>query len=86
MGKSLLKKLIKDGGQNPIEPAKFGCKIFHGPFVYNFEEIYRLLKSYNITEQVENYNDLTNESLKNYFNSVYVRKANPNFDRANFNF
>ena len=26
MGKSLSKKLIKVGGQNPIEPAKYGCK------------------------------------------------------------
>ena len=23
--------LIAHGGQNPLEPAKFGCKIIHGP-------------------------------------------------------
>ena len=61
----MLKKLKFVGGQNPIEAAKNGCKIFHGPFVYNFEEIYRLLKSYNITEQVENYNDLTKKLIEN---------------------
>ena len=65
IGKSMLKKLKFVGGQNPIEAAKNGCKIFHGPFVYNFEEIYRLLKSYNITEQVENYNDLTKKLIEN---------------------
>ena len=39
IGKSLVKKLIKVGGQNPIEAAKMGCCIFHGPFVSNFHEI-----------------------------------------------
>ena len=44
MGKSLSKKLIKVGGQNPIEPAKCGCKIYHGPYISNFKEIYSFLK------------------------------------------
>ena len=44
MGKSLSKKLIKVGGQNPIEPAKCGCKIYHGPYISNFKEIYRYLR------------------------------------------
>ena len=43
MGKSFSKKLIKVGGQNPIEPAKCGCKIYHGPYVSNFKEIYEFL-------------------------------------------
>ena len=42
----MLKKLHKVSGQNPIEAAKLGCKIYHGPYVYNFKEIYELLKSY----------------------------------------
>ena len=42
-GKSLVKKLIKVGGQNPIEAGKMGCYIFHGPFVSNFAEIYHYL-------------------------------------------
>ena len=36
MGKSLL----PGGGQNPIEPAKLGCAILHGPYVENFTEVY----------------------------------------------
>jgi 3-deoxy-D-manno-octulosonic-acid transferase len=39
MGKSL----TGTGGQNPIEPAKLGCAILHGPNVGNFAEIYELL-------------------------------------------
>ncbi len=59
IGKSLIKKLQHVGGQNPIEAAKLGCKIYHGPYVYNFEEIYSLLNKYKISEQVTNVNELT---------------------------
>ena len=48
IGKSTLKKLENEGGQNPIDAAKLGCKIYHGPYVYNFKEIYELLKQKNI--------------------------------------
>ena len=59
IGKSMIKKLQKVGGQNPIEAAKLGCKIYHGPYVYNFKEIYALLKSYGISEEINNETDLT---------------------------
>ena len=39
--------LIKHGGQNPIEPAKYGLKILHGPNVHNFNDIYNYLKKKN---------------------------------------
>src|SRR5262249_43410283 len=35
--------LIPHGGQNPIEPAKFGAAILHGPHVANFADIYPAL-------------------------------------------
>jgi 3-deoxy-D-manno-octulosonic-acid transferase len=35
--------LIRHGGQNPIEPAKLGAAILHGPHVWNFAEIYGAL-------------------------------------------
>jgi 3-deoxy-D-manno-octulosonic-acid transferase len=41
MGKSLTAK----GGQNPIEAAKLGCAILHGPNVANFTDIYECLDS-----------------------------------------
>ena len=44
LGKSLLSKFKNAGGQNQIEAAKFGCKIYHGRYVYNFEEVYELFK------------------------------------------
>jgi 3-deoxy-D-manno-octulosonic-acid transferase len=53
--------LIKHGGQNPIEAARFGCKIIHGPNVWNFDEIYHLLKKYKVSNKVINLNQLTNK-------------------------
>lgn len=35
--------LVNHGGQNPIEPAKLGCAIIHGPHVHNFTDIYASL-------------------------------------------
>ena len=35
--------LVKHGGQNPIEAAKLGAAILHGPHVWNFAEIYAAL-------------------------------------------
>ena len=59
LGKSLATSLIKDSGQNPIEPARFGCKIFHGPYVSNFVEIYRYLEKLGITKEINNSNELS---------------------------
>ena len=33
--------LVKRGGQNPIEPASYKKPIVHGPYIFNFEKIYR---------------------------------------------
>jgi len=41
MGKSL----TASGGQNPIEAAKLGCAILHGPNVANFNDVYECLDS-----------------------------------------
>ena len=43
LGKSLIKSLIKNSGQNPIEPARLGCKIYHGPNTSNFDDVYNRL-------------------------------------------
>jgi len=59
LGKSLVKTLIDDSGQNPIEPARLGCKIFHGPYISNFHEIYKYLKSLGITKVVNSSDELS---------------------------
>ena len=77
MGKSLSKKLINDGGQNPIEPAKCGCKIYHGPYISNFKEIYGFLKEKKITYEVVNEIDLSQNLIKD-FNNKNINKKNIN--------
>jgi 3-deoxy-D-manno-octulosonic-acid transferase len=48
MGKSL----VAEGGQNPIEPAKLGCAILHGPNVDNFADIYAELSAAHAAARV----------------------------------
>ncbi len=50
MGKSL----TVGGGQNPIEPAKFGCAIIYGPQVENFSQVYDLLLYAGAATRVDN--------------------------------
>ena len=58
LGKSLIKSLEKDSGQNPIEPARLGCKILHGPYVSNFAETYDYLKKLGVAKKINNSNEL----------------------------
>ena len=56
MGKSLIGK----GGQNPLEPARHGISVLHGPNTDNFSDIYKLLDKLKITHKVNGVTSLTN--------------------------
>ena len=56
--------IINHGGQNPLEAARYGCKILHGPNVFNFLEIYKFLKINNISLKIHDQNTLTNILIK----------------------
>ena len=58
--------LIKHGGQNPLEPARFGCKIIYGPHITNFKEIYKKLDSMGISKNFRSYNSGINIIKKKY--------------------
>ena len=51
--------LINHGGQNPLEPVRFGCRVINGPFVSNFKEIYDYLIKEKISSQVKSLKSLT---------------------------
>ena len=51
--------LVRHGGQNPIEPAKLGAAILHGPHVWNFAEIYSALDAAHGAEPVADVGQLT---------------------------
>ena len=59
IGKSLVNSLKKNSGQNPIEAARLGCKIFHGPNVSNFVEIYDYLKTLRIAKLISDTDELS---------------------------
>ena len=75
LGKSLVKSLKEVGGQNPIEPSRLGCKIFHGPNVSNFVEIYEYLKSLNVAKEVNNPQELSQSLVEE------LRKEKTNNDQ-----
>jgi len=56
--------LISHGGQNPIEPARMGCSIYHGPHINNFKEVYSYLDSHNISKKINTINNLKRFLLK----------------------
>ena len=60
--------LINHGGQNPIEAARFGLKIIHGPNIKNFKDIYDFFKKKKITfkvNTVKNIVETTKKFIKN---------------------
>ena len=46
--------LVPHGGQNPLEPARTGSYILHGPYIQNFTEIYNMLSKLNISSKINN--------------------------------
>jgi 3-deoxy-D-manno-octulosonic-acid transferase len=53
--------LINHGGQNPIEVAYNNSFIFHGPYIYNFTEIYNFLNKENISFEVKSVKELIDQ-------------------------
>jgi len=51
--------LVRHGGQNPIEAAKLGAAILHGPHVWNFAELYAALDHAHGAELVTDADRLT---------------------------
>lgn len=76
MGKSLLNELKEVGGQNPIEPAKCGCKIYHGQFVANFKEIYNFLNDKKIAFEINNETKLSDCLLRDFVQEKIFDKQN----------
>lgn len=66
IGKSLVKKLKNDGGQNPIDAANLNCRIYHGPYIYNFKDIYELLRVNNISQEIKTSEELSRLLLKDF--------------------
>ena len=55
--------ITNKGGQNPIEPARYGAKILHGPNISNFREVYAFLKSLSISKEIRSPLQFSNEVI-----------------------
>ena len=44
--------IVRRGGQNPLEAARYGAKILHGKNIDNFKDVYKLLKSLRVSKVV----------------------------------
>ena len=55
--------LINKGGQNPIEPARYGAKILHGPNIDNFKEVYAFLKVLKVSKEIKSPIQFANEVI-----------------------
>ncbi len=52
--------LAAHGGQNPLEPARLGCAILHGPHIGNFASIYSELNATGAAQQIDDVQSLRN--------------------------
>ena len=55
--------IINKGGQNPIEPARYGAKILHGPNIDNFKEVYAFLKALKVSKEIKSPIQFANEVI-----------------------
>ena len=50
--------IIKRGGQNPLEAARYGARILHGPNIDNFKDVYKVLSSLKASKKITSPNEL----------------------------
>ncbi len=72
--------VIKRGGQNPLEAIRLKCKVLHGPYTYNFSEVYALLRNLNLCFVVRHPNEVINHLN---FTKNKKNKINKNFINLN---
>ena len=55
--------IIKRGGHNPLEPARFGTKILHGSNIDNFKDVYKYLNQLKISSKINSPQDCANSII-----------------------
>ena len=61
---------VPRGGQNPLEPIRYGCYLTHGKHTFNFTEIYNMLKRKKLSFEAKNYTQ-----LKKIILNLLIRKS-----------
>ena len=65
--------LVNHGGQNPLEPARHGCKVLHGPHIDNFRDIYNFLNQIKVSRKIQSEKSLTKNLEKLFKNKDIAR-------------
>ena len=72
--------IVNHGGQNPLEAAREGCKIYHGPNIQNFEEIFEFLKQNNVSTLIINEKEFADQLINQFKKSddreIFKKKLN----------
>lgn len=66
--------LVEKGGHNPLEPARLGCAILHGPHIFNFVETYADIRGAGGAALVRNDRDLA-AAVKRLFADERTRQV-----------
>jgi 3-deoxy-D-manno-octulosonic-acid transferase len=66
--------LVPRGGQNPIEPAKLGAAILHGPHVHNFADVYAAIDRAGGARPVADGEALTQAVIELLGNGALIRE------------
>ena len=72
--------MVPHGGQNPLEPARMGSYILHGPNIQNFKEIYIMLSKLNVSSRVKNINNMK----KNIISKIKYKQPQKIYEKLNF--
>ena len=73
--------LINHGGQNPIEPLRYECKIITGKYFDNFKEIYEDMVKKNLVQIINNRNE-----LKDILSALLKKDNIKEVDKSKFDF
>ena len=76
--------LFNHGGQNPIEPLRYGCKIITGKYIDNFTEIYEDLVTKGLVEIVNNQDEFRDKLIEIFFKKRTTKDTELKFDFINF--
>ena len=66
--------LIKHGGQNPLEPARLGNLIMHGPYINNFKEVYKFLANLKFSIKIKNISEMEKYLIKKNQKKLETKK------------
>ena len=55
--------IINRGGQNPLEAARYGARILHGPNVDNFKDVYKSLSNLKVSKKINTPRELASSII-----------------------